>query len=132
MLVQISLRMLQVIITQPQANLIGRMTALLQQWKLLGGDLISHEMESVADCLNSKDNHPLHGIPYGEYLAKKHGITMSQEQAVSISELVAIWDSLYSVDPPEDPYSRYGLIIGELRRIFGYASWVTQVDVASL
>jgi hypothetical protein len=96
----------------------------LSQWKTQGGDLISHEMESVAHYLTSGQ--------HGGSLAERYGIKMNSVQASLVSHLVEIYSTLYTVSSPEDPYGRYGLIIGELRRVFGYASWVTEVDLEAL
>jgi len=104
----------------------------LEQWRAHGGDTISHDMGLVAYALTCNVEHPLNGKQYGMWLADMYNIKMSATQASLVSHLGEIYATLNTINPPDDPYSHNGIIIGELRRVFGYSSWVTKDEFEKL
>ena len=103
----------------------------LKHWKMLGGDTISHEMESLAMNTNVVA-YPFEEERPDDLIVTQSDFKMTYIQAMLVCHLVDIYSQLYNVGPPSDPYSHDGLIIGELRRIFGYSSWVTGLDMDTL
>ena len=101
----------------------------LKKWKELGGDLISHELEVAAKYLVYKEDF-IRDRAWGEQMLE--WITCAEfdkPHAEVICRLMDNYGTLNSVSPPKDPYGPTGLILGELRRVFGYSSWVTTVDL---
>lgn len=89
----------------------------LYSWRMYGGDLISKQMIAEANqyhCPSTSETRWLTEI------GQKRCIVGTN----LILGIVDTFNFLYSVDPPEDPYNTHGLIIGELRRVLGYSTWI--------
>ncbi len=111
--------------------LLSEALELMYRWKNLGGDLISNAMEKMADLMAGA---PDAYLKRPDVVREKSrlGLQLDRAQARLVCQLVEIWNALYTVDPPEDPYGWEGQVLGELRRLFGYSTWVTQVDLEKL
>lgn len=96
----------------------------LLDWRKQGGQVITREMEAAAEREEMTDQ--LGEIERITNAGQKTRL-LTQEKKSVVIRLIDIYQNLFSVSPPSEPYSQTGQILGELKRIFGYSSWVTEI-----
>ena len=102
----------------------------LAKWQQYGSPVITRVMEHFAGEIIM--NQYGRERPDLKTEMAREGVCLDHAQALVVGQLVEIYNCLFTVDPPNDPYGWEGQVIGELRRIFGQSTWVTRVDLEKL
>lgn len=108
----------------------------LKQWRKSGGDVISKAMEQLAfqyQGLTVQEANSGDRLPYQtQQLAQCLSVETTRSQLEIVCHLIDIYNEIYSLEPPEDIESWSAQVLGELKRVFGYATWVNRVDLDDL
>ncbi len=113
--------------------LLSEASFVLKQWRESGGDVIGKAMEQLAfqyQDLTVQEANSGDRLPYQtQQLAQCLSVETTRSQLEIVCHLIDIYNEIYSMEPPEDIESWSAQVLGELKRVFGYATWVNQVDL---